>query len=127
MYSDCGRRARYGFALRSRAARWRQERIWIFQTRSRLARHNWMNDMRCHHDYEFVLAAIQALAREQLSENRNIADTRNLLHLLRDAVIHQPCNREALPVRQAHVGFDAVRRQRGNYEALQRQSIREIQ
>src|ERR1700761_9483272 len=101
MNADRGRRTRYGFTLRRLADRRWQERIRVLQVWSRFPCRHRMDDVRRHYDPEFVLAAIQALAREQLSENRNIADARNLLHLFRDAVIHQARDREALPVGQA--------------------------
>ena len=47
--------------------------------------------------------------------------------LLGDAVVHQAGDRETLPILQIHFGFDAARRKSGNHEALESESIREIE
>ena len=86
-----------------------------------------MNDMRRDHHHQLILALVQSVALEQLAENRNIADTRNLLKLLGHAVVHQPGDRETLSVGKTHFRLDAIRRQRRNHKALQCQRVGEIQ
>lgn len=121
----CGR-TRHAFTLRRRADRRGQERIGVLQVRCWFTLRKRVNDVRRYDNHEFVLAAIQGLAREQLPENRDVADAWNLLHLFGHPVVHQARDREALAVRQAHIGFDAIGGERRNDETLQRQGVGEI-
>ena len=74
---------------------------------------------RDHHD-QLRLVLARGLAAEQETENRDVADARNLRHLRGDGVVHQAGNGERLPVLQLHFGLGAAGRDRGHAEALER-------
>src|SRR5262249_6350875 len=66
-------------------------------------------------------------AAEQFSENRNIAETFDLVQYVGDAIVDQSGDGETLAVLENNFGFGNARGNRGDQEALQRYSIGEIQ
>src|SRR5581483_1340329 len=70
---------------------------------------------------------LQAAAAEEVSQDRNIAKSRNLVVNVCNSIIHQAGDHEALAVLQFKFGFSPARTERGHREPRDRERIRKIQ
>ncbi len=66
-------------------------------------------------------------AAEELPQNRDISQAAHLGQRLRDAIIDQAGDGEALPILENYFCFRLALRERGNQEALQRHGIGKIE
>ena len=80
------------------------------------------------HEYEQLAAVLAYLLRpEQASEDRDVAEQRDLVHVLQHRVVDQSGDREGLAVCQFDLGLGLARQNRRDVESLQREPVREVQ
>ena len=54
--------------------------------------------MWCHDDHQFRLPTCIGCTSEELTEDRNVAEPRHLIHRVAEVILEKACHREALAV-----------------------------
>src|SRR5690242_18535308 len=96
-------------AARSRLARRRvllHELLREIHWRRRRCRR--LNAMCRDHHHQFALGFLIALALEQISQYRDISESRNFVADVGHAIVHQTCNNESLPILDLEFGLSAA-------------------
>src|SRR5581483_3008554 len=89
-----------------------QKWLWVFRAGQRLRTRT--DAMHGAQNHQFGVVLLQAAAAEEVSQDRNIAKSRNLVVNVCNPIIHQAGNHEALAVLQFKFGFSPARTERGH-------------
>src|ERR1700675_805630 len=77
-----------------------------------------------HH--QFGITLLLTLAFEKIAQNRDISQSRNLVYEVRNSIVHQARNHEALTILQFEFGVGSARTERRNGKTGDGEGIRKI-